>query len=90
MYIALLILGIILTVWFFVNQERTRKKLQKKAEDQGTFHQSSTTQGGSNYGQGSSYLGPSSYKQGAEKTDGSDYRNEAGKLSETDKTDHHS
>ena len=86
MYIALLILGIILTVWFFVSQEKTRKKLQKKTGED-TFHKSTTTQGGSNYGQGSSYLGPSSYKQGAEKTTGADYHNESGKLSETDKTD---
>lgn len=43
---------------------------------------SSTTQGGSNFGQGSGYLAGKAYQQGSEANEGANYENESGKFSE--------
>jgi len=64
------------------DNQQNKKAAETGEQDRASFHEGSTTQGGSNYGQGSSDLGPESYKQGSEKNKGADYKNEAGKLSE--------
>jgi hypothetical protein len=51
-------------------------KQKKKAKEKEVIHVSSTTQGGSNFGQGQSSLGKQ--QQGTEKGRGSNYENEQG------------
>lgn len=60
--------------------ERFKKEYDKKVgsgmQGAAANHPSSTTQGGSDYGQGSSQLDSKSYEQGAAKNNGSNYSNE--------------
>jgi len=53
-------------------------KIKEDRPSRADFHHSSTTQGGSNYGQGSTDLDKHAEKQGSEKNAGANYDNEQG------------
>jgi hypothetical protein len=60
------------------NASNDQKKIKENKPTRAEYHENSTTQAGSNFGQGAAGLGKKSIKQGSHSGPGSNYENEQG------------
>lgn len=60
------------------NEKEQQNKIKEDKPTRAEFHENSTVQGGSDFGQGSAGLGKESNKQGRTENEGSSYENEQG------------
>lgn len=59
-------------------EEEQQQKIKEDKPTRAEFHEKSTVQGGSDFGQGSAGLGKEANKQGRTANEGSSYENEQG------------